>query len=120
MARVTLDGDAVHVELSPLDTFLALHGSLRIPYTHITAAHTEDRNGWGDMWKKAIGTNAPGLKMAGTYFSANGWMFLDYGNGRDCLVIETRDETYATIVVQVDDGLDAGALAGEIMKKAAP
>lgn len=119
MARVTLEPDGVLIELTPVEKFLALHGSLRVPYTHIANARAEDRNGWGDMWKKAIGTDAPGLKMAGTFFSARGWMFLDYGSGRNCLVLETHDETYATIVVQIDDSIDAANLAAQIVKKAA-
>ncbi len=120
MARVTLEPGSVFIELSPVDKFFSLHGSLHVPYTHIAGARIEDRSGWSDMWKKAIGTSAPGLKMAGTYFSANGWMFLDYGSGRDCLVLQTHDETYATIVVQLDEGLDAQRIAAEINSKAAP
>jgi hypothetical protein len=114
MPKVTIEGDDVVIALSPMDKFWALHGSMRIPREHITGARVEDENGWKRMWGKIIGTNAPGLKIAGTFFGNGGLMFCDYGSGRNCLVIETRDETYKTVIVQVDEDQDAAAIAAQL------
>jgi len=114
-----MDDGAVSVQLSGLDKFLSFHGALRIPFDHIIAAHAEDQSGWDHMWTKLVGTSAPGLKMAGTFWIKGGLAFLDYGTGLTCLVIETKSETYKRIIVQPDPGEDAAALAAVINKKVA-
>jgi len=118
MAKITLDSDSFTVELKPLEKFFALHGSLHIPYSHVVDASIEDRNGWIDAWRKLMGTSAPGLKMAGTFFGQGGWTFLDYSNGKNCLAITTRDETFRQIVVQLDDDQNAGQIAAQLKGKA--
>ena len=119
MARITMDESAVTIDLSLLDKILAFHGSLRVPYTHIAAAHAEDESGWEHMWGKLVGTDAPSMKMAGSFWVDGGLAFLDYGNGAGCIVIETAHETYKKLIVQPDTGQDARALADAINKKAA-
>ncbi|MFN2448389.1 MAG: hypothetical protein ABR508_01160 [Candidatus Baltobacteraceae bacterium] len=119
MAKVSMDDEAVSIQLSLLETVLTFHGSLRVPFAHITGARAEDESALGHLWGKIIGTNAPGLKMAGTFWVDGGLAFLDYGSGRGCLVIDTTHETYRKIIVQPDAGEDARALADAINKKAA-
>lgn len=118
MVNVRLEDDAVVVELSPVEKFLALHGSLRIPYEHITGVRVEDENGWKRMWGKLAGTNFPPYKIAGTFFGDGGLVFCDYRDGQNCLVIETRDETYRTVYIQ-PTGQDVSALADRLSKHVA-
>ena len=69
-----------------------------------------------DLWRKLWGTNAPGLKMAGTFYLPEGLAFLDDSPGNRCLVIETRHERYRTIIVQTGDA-DVDSLAAEINRR---
>lgn len=115
MAHIRIDGDAVAIELPVMDKIWAVHGSLRIPLTHIVRATVQDESPWRLMWLKLCGTNAPGLKMAGTFLLNGGLAFLDFGSGRQCVVLETTHETYATVIVQADGAPQA--IAAEINGK---
>jgi|SRR5579884_2514851 len=117
MARVTIEGNNVQVVLSPMDKVWAVHCSLTIPLAHVKLARVEDENGWTHLWGKIIGTNAPGLKMAGTFFFPGGLAFLDYGDGKNCLVLETQNERYKYVVVQVDRDQDPDVLAAELNRR---
>ena len=117
MARIVFHSDSLSIELTPLEKFFALHGSLHIPYSHVVDASVEGRSGWRDAWRKLMGTSAPGLKMAGTFFGQGGWAFLDYTNGTNCLAITTRDERYKQVVVQLESDQDAAAAATQLRDK---
>ncbi|HZT11276.1 MAG TPA: hypothetical protein VFA29_00600 [Candidatus Baltobacteraceae bacterium] len=117
MAKMTIESNNVQVLLSGMDKFWSVHGSLQIPLAHITSARVEDEDGWSHMWRKLCGTNAPGLKMAGTFFMQGGLAFLDYEDGRNCVVLETQHERYRQVVVQLDRGDDPDVLVAEINRR---
>lgn len=117
MARIAIESNAVQIVLSTMDKIWAAHGSLTIPLSHITFARVEDENGWAHMWRKIIGTSAPPLKMAGTFFFDGGLAFLDYNDGKNCLVLETQNERYKYVVIQPDRDQDPDALAAEINRR---
>lgn len=117
MARIAVEGNNVHLYLTPFDTFWTMHGSLTIPLAHITLARVEDESGWHHLWRKVIGTNAPGLKMAGTFYLPGGLAFLDYADGKNCLVLETQHETYKSVIVQLDRDQDPDAFAAELNRR---
>ncbi|HEV3153880.1 MAG TPA: hypothetical protein VGZ02_08765 [Candidatus Baltobacteraceae bacterium] len=117
MAKISIESNNVQIQLSPLDRFWSIHGSLEIPLAHITSARVEDEDGWSHVWRKVIGTNAPGLKMAGTFFMEGGLAFLDYGDGKNCVVIQTQHERYQTVIVQLDRGTDPDAIVAEINRR---
>ena len=74
MARVEVADSDVTAHLSPLDEVLALHGSLRIPYTHIRSVSAEPVPfAWYRGFK--IGTDVPGVKVAGTFITDEGSIF---------------------------------------------
>jgi len=87
MATATIDGGVLHLELRRWDKFLAVHGSLHIPLEHITAARA-DTAPRVPVWTKLIGTNFPGWKAAGTFFTSDGLAFYDYDAGSTCLVLD--------------------------------
>ena len=117
MARIAIESNNVQVQLSPMDKVWAIHGSMTIPLKHVTLARVEDESGWNHLWRKIVGTNAPGLKMAGTFFLPGGLAFLDYESGKSCLVLETQHETYETVIVQLDRDQDPDAIAAEINRR---
>lgn len=118
MARIAIESNNVQVQLSTLDKVWAIHGSLTIPLAHITLARVEDESGWQHLWRKVIGTNAPGFKMAGTFYLQGGLAFLDYGDGKNCLVLQTQHETYKSVILQLDRDQDPDAIAAEINRRA--
>jgi hypothetical protein len=117
MARIAIESNNVQVQLSAMDKVWAIHGSLTIPLAHVTLARIEDEHAWQHFWRKVIGTSAPPLKMAGTFYLPGGLAFLDYADGKHCLVLETRHETYKTVIVQLDRDQDPDAIAGEVNRR---
>jgi hypothetical protein len=117
MARISIESNIIGIQLSTMDKIWAVHGSLQIPMAHVTLARVEEENGWTHFWRKLAGTSAPGLKMAGTFFVPGGLAFLDYSDGRSCLVLETQHETYKQVIVQPDRDQDPDALAAEINRR---
>lgn len=113
MAHISIDNDILTVELSPADKFFALHGNLRIPLAHVTRAVVEDENGWKYLWK-LLGTNLPGIKVAGSFFTSDGLAFCDFGNGQNCVVLDTTNEMFKRVVVQLDRSQDAQGMADRI------
>src|SRR5579884_3539935 len=117
MARISIESNNVLLQLSPMDKLWSIHGSLTIPLAHITLARVEDENGWQHFWRKVAGMDAPGLKMAGTFYLPGGLAFLDYADGKNCLVLETQHETYKTVIVQLDRDQDPDAIAAELNRR---
>lgn len=118
MARIDVDSTNVQVDLTAGEKFLSVHGSLRIPLSHVVAAHVEDEHGWQHMWRKLVGTNIPHVKMAGTFLFPGGLAFLDYVDGHNCVVIETTQERYRYVIIQPQADQDPDALVAEINRRA--
>lgn len=104
MATIRIDDDTLVVELHGADVFWAVHGSFRIPLANVAGARTEKPPGfWSSL--KLIGTNAPWLKMAGTFLFHGERVFFDYrGNEDAVLVVDLAgDGRYKHLFVHVDD-----------------
>lgn len=113
MAKVTIDGDYLDIELSLLDQLLAFHGSFHIPFAHVTNAYVsafEDL----ELQYRLEGTNLGFLKVAGIFANPQGLIFCDLTGSGDCLVIETRGERFPRIAVQLPANEDPNALAHQI------
>ena len=116
MARIELEPSRVSVLLNPLDGVLALHGSLHIPYSHIKSArHTPVPPDWFRGIR--IGTNVPGVKVAGTFFTGEGRIFYDFHDPLRCLTFELAHETYKQVVVEVNRDQDPATLATQILSR---
>ena len=114
MAQIEIKDGKLNVTLSLLDTFFAAHGSLHIPLEHVAAVRVADESGWKMMWRKLIGTSAPGWKMAGTFFLDGGFVFCDFKDGSRCLEIDLRGERYKQLIIQLDDFLTPETVAAQI------
>ncbi|MGH8128212.1 MAG: hypothetical protein ACRETC_07565 [Gammaproteobacteria bacterium] len=113
MARIELDDSRVNVVLNPLDEVLALHGSLHIPYSHIkSVSHAPVPPEWCRGIR--IGTNVPGVKVAGTFFTSEGTIFYDFHDPGRCLTFELAHEKYKQVVVEVNRDQEPAALAAQI------
>jgi len=113
MAQVSIDSGVLTIRLSPADKFWALHGDIHLPIEHITGAAVEDENGWHYLWK-LMGTSMPGIKVAGTFLTGGDLAFCDFGDGRNCLVLDTTHETYKKFVIELDPDQDAAQVARQV------
>ena len=118
MAHVELEPEGVSVHLGPLDEILALHGSLELPYSHIRSVNADRVP---PAWCRGIriGTNVPGVKVAGTFFTDEGMIFYDFHDPQRCLTFELAHQHYRRAVVQVDKDQDPATLAREISARLA-
>jgi hypothetical protein len=113
MAKVTLEDDRVGIYLNPVDEVLALHGSLHLPYSHIkTVTHETVPFAWYRGFR--VGTDIPGVKVAGSFYNGDGVFFYDFHDRERCLTFELDHEHYQRVVVQVNGDQDPAALAKEI------
>lgn len=113
MAHVELEADRVSVHMNPLDEILSLHGTLHIPYSHIRSVTTDPVP---SAWFRGvrIGTNIPGVKIAGTFFTPDGMVFYDFHDPSRCLTFELAHQHYQRVIVQVDKDQDPTTLASQI------
>lgn len=114
MARVCVENNAVNIEMA-FDNAWSVAGSLRIPLAHLKLATVEDESGFQFWWRTIVGTTAPPLRLAGSFFGPGGLAFLDFSTGRNCLVLETQNERYKLVVVQTDD--DPDRVSAEINRR---
>ena len=120
MATVSVQDGTLFVELRRWDKILAVHGSLRIPLTHVTAASSGPAP--PVPWlRKIVGTNVPGVMAAGTFFDRHGFAFYDYHAGTECLLLEIDHEFYKNAVIEIDPpqtATEAAALVAAALVKA--
>ena len=116
MAKVSIEGDSLNIELSLLDKSLAFHGSFHIPLAHVTNAYVSDLEELGLRYRLE-GVNLGFLKMAGVFANSQGLIFCDLAGEGDCLVIETRGERFPQIAVQLPTGQSPNDLAHEISRR---
>lgn len=102
--------------LNPLDEVLALHGSLHIPYSHIRSVRHEPVP--EALFRGIpIGTNVPGVKVAGSFFTAEGVMFYDFHDPYRRLAFDLDHETYKKAVLEVDRNQDPATPAARIASR---
>jgi len=116
VARIEVRDDQIDIRLSLAEEVLALHGTLHIPLRHVMGVSAEPvpPAAWRGM---RIGTNVPGVVVAGTFFTAEGAVFYDMRHGDRCVTIELAGERYKRVVVEVDPGQDPQVVASEIEAK---
>src|SRR4029077_18593127 len=82
----------------------AFRSRLDIPLAHIRAVEIdpEAARGW---WHglRIMGSNIPGVLMAGPFYQDGGFVFYDVHDPRQTIVLELEHETYKRLIVQVED-----------------
>ena len=101
MAKISYTKTAVEIKLEGIKKFLALKGSLKIPFRCIKQVSSKPAN-WLIFTPKA-GTNFPGLIMAGTFFRRNGMVFYYVRDLKKCITLSLKDHRYSQVIIEVDD-----------------
>jgi hypothetical protein len=104
MARVELSSGALVVHVEGSDRIWALKSRLEVPLEHVSGARLAGEEERG-VYKGARfpGTNVPGVITAGSFHQRDEWVFWDVHHIERAIVISTRDEKYARLVIEVDD-----------------
>ena len=103
MARVTIDGPTLVVEIEGLDKLWALKSRLEIPLAHVRGATADPGVVHEHKGLRAPGTYLPGVITAGTFHVRGERVFWDVHDANKAVVIELADERYARLIVEVDD-----------------
>ncbi|MCL4351065.1 MAG: hypothetical protein M1318_00210 [Firmicutes bacterium] len=113
MARIVLDEDQVHIDLSFADKVLSFSGSLRVPYSHIKSISTDPVS---PDWYHGIqiGTNLPPFKVASTFITEEGNIFYDFHDPHRCITLDLEHERYVRIVVEIEASQSLSSLVEEI------
>jgi hypothetical protein len=118
LAQVDLTADAMECHLSLADELLSVHGSLRVAYSHIVSVSTDPVP--TEWWRGfRVGTNLPGIKVAGTFFTPDGAIFCDFHRPDRCLTLELAHDHYRRVIVEVGPDQDPAQLAATIRSRTA-
>lgn len=108
-AEVELTKDSLIVHMRPLDKAFSLHGDLTIPLGHITGAYA-DPTGAKDLGIKLGGAQIPGTDISVGRFSKKDkdtkkreMTFRDVHHAENVIVIESKDERYKQIIIDVEN-----------------
>jgi hypothetical protein len=102
-AHVSIVGDTLVVEVLGLDKLWALKSRLEIPLGNVAGATADPGIDREPKGIRAPGAYFPGVITAGTFHRAGEKVFWDVHDPNKAVVIALRDETYARLVIEVDD-----------------
>jgi hypothetical protein len=103
MARVTLDGDNLVVEIEGMDKLWALKSRLIVPLDKVRGVTADAGAAKEPKGLRAAGTHVPGLVVAGTFHQDGERVFWDVHDPAKAIVIELAEQRYARLVVGVAD-----------------
>lgn len=103
MAKISIDGSDLTVDVEGLDKLWTLKSRLTIPIAHVRGATADpsiagEPKGW-----RGPGTHIPGVIVAGTFRQDGQKVFWDIHDMDKAVVIELADDTYQRLVIEVDD-----------------
>jgi hypothetical protein len=104
MAAIALSSDSLVVTVNGADRIWALKSELVIPLEHVVGASKDEdeaRRWWHGL--RAPGTSIPGVITAGTFYKHGERVFWDVHHPERAIAISLRDESYAKLVVEVED-----------------
>src|SRR5579862_4923605 len=125
MVQVKVDSETAIFEVEGWDKVWALTSKLIIPLEHIESVEADPHPamGWFQGLKIA-GTDLPHVFRAGLFWQEGNRVFWDVRHPEKTIVLELEDESYAKLIVEVEDPQAAvamirEALAGHQASKAA-
>ncbi|MFI6055881.1 hypothetical protein ACIBCO_38125 [Streptomyces violascens] len=103
MAKVSVDGDNLIVEIEGLDKLWTLKSRLVIPLGNVRGATSDPGITKDPKGIRAPGAHVPGVITAGTFHIDGERVFWDVHDATNAVVIELADERYTRLVIQVSD-----------------
>lgn len=104
MADLEIADNKLIVHIRGVDKFFALASRLEVPLEHISSVEAnpaEAHKVWHGL--RMGGTNLPGVITAGRFLQSGEWAFWDVNDPNSAIAIYLHDESYARVVIGVDD-----------------
>jgi hypothetical protein len=103
MAKISIDGDNLIVEIEGLDKLWALKSQLVIPLANVRGATADPGIIKEPKGLRAPGARIPGIITAGTFHVDGEQVFWDVHDPTKAVVVELADNRYARLIVEVAD-----------------
>ncbi|MDP9867079.1 MULTISPECIES: hypothetical protein [Streptosporangium] len=103
MARISINGDSLVVDIEGLDKLWALKSQLTIPLENVRGVTADPGIINDPKGIRSPGTHLPGVITAGTFRVDGERVFWDVRDATKAVVIELVDERYVRLVVEVAD-----------------
>jgi hypothetical protein len=104
MVDVTIQDDRAVFNVEGLHKLWSLKSEMQIPLAHITdveANPDQVRRWWHGI--KVIGTDAPKLFSAGTFYYHGELVFWDISDPAQTIVVSLEHERYKKLIIEVSD-----------------
>ncbi len=104
MAEIEITPTSLVVHITGADQFFAMKSRLEVPLEHLVRVTTpvpDARSAWHGL--RMGGTNLPGVITAGRFVQHGEWAFWDVHDPDKAIAIELHDESYARLVIGVDN-----------------
>lgn len=111
MVAVSVEGDSLVCEVEGMHKIWACKSRLTIPLEHVLGVQirSAETQSWWHGWK-VIGADIPGMFAAGVFKLNGKWVFWDVRNPENAIEIDLRDETYGSLLVEVENPEATAAL----------
>ena len=110
MVTISIDGDQAMFEVEGFDKLWALRSRLQLPLAHIVSveANAEQVGRWWHGFK-ILGTDAPGLFGAGTFYYHGELVFWDVHDPANAIILSLDHERYKKLIIEVANPAEAVA-----------
>ena len=111
MVDVTIEGGRAIFEVEGMHKLWAFRSRIEIPVEHITNVEV-NHDQVGRWWHgfKLIGTDAPGLFAAGTFYYHGETVFWDVHDTTKTIIVSLEHERYKKLIVEVADPVATAAM----------
>lgn len=103
MAKLTIEGNALRISLSPFEKMLALQGSFQIPIRKVKGATDDSNYISGGLGIRAPGTGFPGLIAKGRFHKEGQRVLVLWRRGQQTVVLELSDSKWDRVVLGCAD-----------------
>jgi hypothetical protein len=103
MADLEIADNKLIVHIRGVDKFFALASRIEVPLEHISSVEVNPAEAHQIWHGMRVGTNLPGVITAGRFLQSGEWAFWDVHDPARSLAIYLHDDSYARVVIGVDD-----------------
>jgi phage terminase large subunit-like protein len=118
VADIEITETSLVVHIRGVDRLLALAARVDVPLQHVASVEVNppDAHDAFHGWRMG-GTNVPGIVTAGRFVQHGEWAFWDVHDPARCIAIRLHDESYARLVVGVDDPQGTAAAVNSVLAR---
>jgi hypothetical protein len=113
VAEVEIASGKLIVHIGGFDKFFALASRLEVPLEHISSVEVNPADAHQIWHGLRVGTNLPGVITAGRFLQSGQWAFWDVHDPDKAIAIYLHDDSYARLVIGVEDPQGAAAAIRE-------